>query len=272
MRKSSLTALIVVALFFACFAAWMITRSSQEAEIRDYPEIAEAGVLRVAAEYRPLDLHVEKDTLVGFHYELLMAFAAAHGLEVQLTPEMDFQKQLEGLESGHYDLLAESLLISQEYSDTLLALTDPIFIAKQVLVQRKATSEEDSLFIHNQLELDGKTLYLPKDSPVRHRIHNLSKETGDSIFIEEEEKYGTEQLVAMVAAGDIDYTVCDQALARALAEDYPQLDITTAISFNQFYAWGLHKHAPVLLDSLNSWLARYKQGKAYKQLLKKYKK
>ena len=33
----------------------------------------------------------------------------------------------------------------------------------------------------------------------------------------------------MVAHGDIDYTVCDESIAQASINDFPQLDIKTAI-------------------------------------------
>ena len=35
----------------------------------------------------------------------------------------------------------------------------------------------------------------------------------DSIYVEEIEKYGSEQLIALVAHGDIDYAVCDESIA-----------------------------------------------------------
>ena len=71
------------------------------------------------------------------------------------------------------------------------------------------------MYIHSQLELARKTLHVVKGSPVLLRIHNLSNEIGDTIYIQEVEKYGPEQLLAMVAHGDIDYTVCDESIAQA---------------------------------------------------------
>ena len=82
--------------------------------------------------------------------------------------------------------------------------------------------------------------------------------------------YGPEQLLSLVAHGDIDYAVCDESVARAMIDSLPQIDIHTAISFSQFYSWGVNKQSPALLDSLNQWLRSYKQTKEYKQLIKKY--
>lgn len=85
---------------------------------------------------------------------------------------------------------------------------------KQVLVQRKLENVPDSsLFIKSQLDLAGKTLHVVKGSPSILRIRNLGNEIGDTIYVEEIEKYGPEQLIALVAHGDIDYAVCDESIA-----------------------------------------------------------
>ena len=182
---------------------------------------------------------------------------------------MSFSKRLEDVQKGTYDILANSTVVTTEYKDSLL-FTRPIILNKQVLVQRKPEKENDSLYIHSQLELARKTLHLVKNSPAILRIHNLSNEIGDTIYIKEVEKYGQEQLLAMVAHGDIDYAVCDESIAKASINDFPQLDIETAISFSQFYSWGVSKHSPILLDSLNSWLNDYVKPPAFKLLRKKY--
>lgn len=236
---------------------------------RDYAEIAESGILRAVTEYNSISYHADGDTVSGFHYELLNAFARSKGLKPEITPEMSFSQRLEGVQQGKYDILANSTVVTSESKDSLL-FTQPIILNKQVLVQRKPEGENDSLYIHSQLGLARKTLHLVKDSPAILRIHNLSNEIGDTIYINEVEKYGQEQLLAMVAHGDIDYAVCDESIAQASLNDFPQLDIETAISFSQFYSWGVSKHSPVLLDSLNAWLNDYIQTPGFKQLRKKY--
>lgn len=245
------------------------TTEKEASTPRDYAEIAESGILRAVTEYNSISFHADGDTISGFHYELLNAFAHSQGLKPIITPEMSFSKRLEGVQKGKYDILANSTVVTSESKDSLL-FTQPIILNKQVLIQRKPEGENDSLYIHSQLGLARKTLHLVKDSPAILRIHNLSNEIGDTIYIKEIEKYGQEQLLAMVAHGDIDYAVCDESIAKVSINDFPQLDIDTAISFSQFYSWGVSKHSPALLDSLNAWLAGYIKTPAFKQLRKKY--
>jgi len=110
-------------------------------------------------------------------------------------------------------VIAYGILATSELKDSLL-LTTPIVLNKQVLVQRKLENVPDSsLFIKSQLDLAGKTLHVVKGSPSILRIRNLGNEIGDTIYVEEIEKYGPEQLIALVAHGDIDYAVCDESIA-----------------------------------------------------------
>jgi membrane-bound lytic murein transglycosylase MltF len=79
-----------------------------------------------------------------------------------------------------------------------------------------------------------------------------------------------EQLVMMVAAGDIDFTICDEKVALRLIHTLPEIDTETDISFTQLESWAVRAGSPVLLDSLNSWLTRFKETKAFQRLHEKY--
>lgn len=236
---------------------------------RDYAAIAKEGTLRVATEYNSISFYVDGDTVSGFHYELIEAFARDKGLKVEVNPLMSFEERLKGLSEGQYDVIAYGILATSELKDSLL-LTSPIVLNKQVLVQRKENSENDSLYIRSQLDLALRTLHVVKGSPSILRIRNLGNEIGDTIYIQEIEKYGDEQLIALVAHGDIDYAVCDESIAEAAADSLPQIDINTAISFTQFYSWAVSKQSPALLDSLNTWLDKFQKEKEYRKIYQKY--
>ena len=236
---------------------------------RSYQDIMESGVLRAVTEYNSVSYHAQGDTIGGLHYELLQAFSRSKGLNVEITPEMSIEKRLEGIYNGTYDILANNVLINSERKDSLL-FTQAILLGRQILVQRKPVHENDSSYVDSLLKLAQKTIHVVKESPSILRIQNLSNEIGDTIYIEEVEKYGQEQLLAMVANADIDYTICDESIALTVIRDMPQLDIRTAISFTQFYSWGVNKENNILLDSLNVWLESYKQTPEFQELLKKY--
>jgi membrane-bound lytic murein transglycosylase MltF len=74
----------------------------------------------------------------------------------------------------------------------------------------------------------------------------------------------------MVASGEIEYTVCDEKVAIQLSEKLPEIDIETDISFTQIESWAVRIDSPILLDSVNSWLIRFKETREFKNLIAKY--
>lgn len=260
---------VVVVLALVFFFRNCDKQEKQPGHPRDYAAIAKEGTLRVATEYNSISFFVDGDTISGFHYELIEAFARDMGLKIEIHPLMSFEERLEGLSEGRYDVIAYGILATSELKESLL-LTSPIVLNKQVLVQRKENEENDSLYIRSQLDLARRTLHVVKGSPSILRIQNLGNEIGDTIYIKEIEKYGDEQLIALVAHGDIDYAVCDESIAEAAADSLPQIDVNTAISFTQFYSWAVSKQSPALLDSLDTWLDRFQEEMEYQQIYKKY--
>ena len=257
-----LLAMVVVTMF----SLW---ESSHQPIVRDYPEIEKEGVLRVTTEYSPTSYYIDGDSILGLQYELCQAIAKVSGLEVQLNLEMSLTKSFQDLESGEIDVIARNIPITTENKELYL-FTDPIWLNKQVLVQRTEKANGGIKPIHNQLMLGQKTLYLPKGSPALLRIHNLEEEIGDTIYTHEDELYSDEQLIIMVAKGDIDFAVCDQQSAKKMKERFPQIDISTDISFTQLQSWAIRKESPILLDSLNLWLRKAKESDNFKKIFQHY--
>lgn len=246
-----------------------VIKSRYKYKPRDYDAIVKSGVLRAVTEYNSISFHADADSVNGFHYALLQAFAKSKGLKIETTPIMSFEERLKGIVEGRFDILANSTVTTTDLQDSL-SFTHPILVSRQILVQRKAENENDTTFIKNHLDLANKTIYVAKESPVIVRIHNLSNEIGDSIKVKEIEKYGPEQLLALVSNGDIDYAVCDASITKASLEDFPNLDISIDISFSQFYSWGVNKTAFTLLDTLNVWLDKFLKTPDFKKLQEKY--
>jgi membrane-bound lytic murein transglycosylase MltF len=248
---------------------WIV--NNQKPTARDYHEIAQEGILRLITEYEQSGYYISGDTIKGFQYELAQAIADLSGLEVQIQLEMNLPKSFQELALRNCDIIARNIPITSEMKENFL-FTDPIILNKQVLVQRAASINDSNSIapIRNHLELAGKTLYIPKDSPALLRLRNLEDEIGDSIHIIEDELYSSEQLIIMVAKGDIDYAVCEQLIAAKAQERYPEIDIATDISFTQLQSWVLRKESTVLLDSLNSWFNQIRKNGLYDKIYNRY--
>lgn len=228
-------------------------REPMETGPRDYPEIKEEHVLRIAIEYNSNSYHVSGDTLAGEDYDLCKLIEKKSGLKVEIYPEMNLNNSLDGLKERRIDVVARNIPITSVGKEEF-RFTNPINRSRLVLVQRTMEANGGKEPIRNQLDLGGKNIYIQQGSAARLRIENLSVEMADSIFIKEEPLYGEEQLIIKVAKGEIDYAICEEKIAQKLVKLYPEIDILTAVGFTQLRGWAVRPESTILLDSLNAWL------------------
>lgn len=265
-RYSIIIAVIIIAIVIT---AYILTQYSKTHINRDFPEIEKKGTLHIVTDLNPIGYFVSSDTITGYNYELLQALQAYTNISFQVSVENSLEKSFEGLKTGKYDLIARNIPINSnlrnEYSFTEATLNNRL-----VLIQRKAKFNNGIEPIRNHLDLAKKTLYVPSDAPSILRLKNLSHEIGDSIFIIENDTYQANQLAFMVAAGEIDYTVCDVKTAESLSSKLPELDIKTDIGFTHFEGWAVRANSPILLDSLNTWIKKIKTTPKYQDILKRY--
>lgn len=255
---------------FVILTIYLFTRNSKSDYIdRDYPQIADDGVLHIVTDYNSVGYFVSGDTIAGFNHDIIQLLQTYTPLKLKVSLETSLSKSIEDLRKGKYDVVVRNIPVTSELKDSL-NFTDAIAQNKQVLVQRKKKFNDEIEPIRSHLDLAKKTLYIPYNSPAILRIRNLSTEIGDTIYYIEDNLYGAEQLVLKVAAGEIDYAVCDEKVAKKVAESLPEIDYTTLIGFTHFEAWTVRENSPILLDSLNTWISRIKETPAYDQIYKKY--
>lgn len=270
-KRLYLYLLLLIVAIVAMILLWKSLKGSGTTSLlpRDYNEIMASGELSVVTDYNSIGLYVSGDTLQGFQREMLLALEKEWGIRVNLFLENSLEENLEGLRAMRYDLIARNIPVNVQLKDSF-AFTIPLTLNKLVLVQRKPEYNDSIEPIRQHLDLAKRTIHVSGDSPAMLRLNNLSHEIGDTIFIVENRTYEAEQLVMMVASGDIDFTVCDEKMATRLANILPEIDIETDISFTQLESWAVRKDAVVLLDSLNSWLGRFKATTTFRQIYQKY--
>lgn len=221
----------------------------------------------VAIEYSPLSFYQYDDTLGGYNYDLLRLLARDHGLKLKFHPVTAVSKPLEKLENGTYDLLVADLPTTIELKEKY-TLLEPVLLDRQVLVQRKDSA--GNVRVHSQLDLADDTLWVIAGSSIATRINNLAKEIGSDIHVKTDKDYGAEQLFIMTSLGEIDNAVVSERVARELAKEYPNVDISTNISFTQFQSWITDKNNTALSDSINKWLVDLKKTDDFQLLTQKY--
>lgn len=237
--------------------------------IHDLPSIMESGRLSVLTDSSRLGFSVKGDSVFGFQYEIIKAFADTLGLELVITEQNDFQANLEDIKSGDYDIIANFIPITTEWKKDAV-FTKPLLISRQVLVQRIINDSTQSIKITNQLQLADDSIYIPLHSPFKMRLKNLSNEIANNINIFEMKNVSSEQLVRMVSNGNIKYTICDEKSASRLKLQYPNINVSLPIGFEQQLGWVVHPQSTLLLEKLNNFLDDFMYSSAYWKIYRKY--
>ncbi|MBD5232925.1 MAG: transporter substrate-binding domain-containing protein [Bacteroidales bacterium] len=223
--------------------------------------------LAVAIEMSPLTYTLRNDTAEGFDYSILRDIAAEHDVTVSFYPFSQLEEAFRGLSEHRYNLVVASIPATKALKE-YFPLTDGVYLDKQVLVQRRDSTGVGP--ISSQEQLRGDTVWIAEGSPFGTRLRNMSKELGDTIYVESSPKYSSEHLAILTALGEVKQAVVPGAVARHIATDYPVLDISTPISFNQFQCWAVAPGDSALLDSLNTWLGQFRETPAFRRLAEKY--
>lgn len=259
LMKPALYIVAVVAFVSIVFAIF------KDKSVRDLDDIVSSGRIKVLTDNSTLGFKLDKDSVYGFQYEIVKAFADKLGVELEISENDDMAESVEDLMIGKYDLIASMMPVTVEYKDKV-QFSDPLQINRQVLVQRN-----DSItLIAKQYDLANDTICLPKNSPYKQLISNLSDDIADTIYTIELKNATTEVSVKLVADGIIKYTICSERLAKKMLQLYPNLNFSLSIGFQQQGAWATNKNATGLQKKLNEFLSDYIGSAEYWQLYRKY--
>lgn len=261
--KGHLLLYIILAI---CTVVAMISMKQCRTEINPLKSYqrAEGDTINVAIEISPISYSLATDTAGGFYYDLLRLISSKYNVKFKYHKFVSLNTAINGLNDQIFDIIVGDFPSTTDIKENFLH-TEPVLVDKQVLVQRKGEN-----VLTDYLQLSNDTIFVVEKSPFINRIHNLSREVGcDTIYVAEQ-NYSSEQLIMLTATGDIKQCVVNEYLAKSMIKDYPQLDIKTKISFNQFQSWILSPHNADLCDRFNKWIIDIKNSVEYNELYKRY--
>ncbi|MBK6266603.1 transporter substrate-binding domain-containing protein [Marivirga sp. S37H4] len=278
--------LSLVTLFFLSFQACSPRSDNNSPEIYSYAidpveldinEIKERGYLTAIVDNSATSYFIYKGRPMGYEYEMLKWFCDDIDVELRIIITNDIAVALEKLNRGEADVAAFNLTVTKERKK-YVDFTEPLYLARQVLVQKKPDNwrsmkihQIEKLLIRDPIELIGEKVYVRKNSAFASRLSNLSDEIGgDIIIIEDSSSVEVEELIRMVAEGEIKYTVADEDVAMLSATFYPVIDVKTPISFSQKIAWAIRSNSDSLESTINNWLERKQKTTDYYVVYNKY--
>ncbi len=235
----------------------------------DLELIRDRGILKVVVDYNSTNYFVYRGKPMGYQYELIQELCRDLEVQPEIFVSNNLAETFNGLKGKRFDLVAKNLTVTIARKQEI-GFTVPLKQTRQVLVQRKQEVIPDSVYLESTLELAGKEVHVQKNTSFYRRLVHLSEEIGHPINIKEDTIYGVERLVARVAKGEINYTVCDEDVARLNKTYYPNLDISLVISFPQNIAWAVRKDSDEWKDYLDKWLTKFKGTTKYRVIYNKY--
>lgn len=254
--------------FWVAFALWIGVQEANKVA-GDFPKIKKDGVIRVCGEEDLFSFYEHKDSSFGFYYEMSKAFAERHHLKLVYIGEASLNNRLKMLVDNQCDLLTGPLPVVSDLRKQV-DFTKSILESKLVLIQRKSNKLNPSDVVRNQVDFSGKSIYICENRVYMKRLYHLAAEISDTIYIRTLLGYNSERMIAQVAAGLIDYAVCDKQVAKAYLDRYPNIDVETPVGFNQMQAWAVKPGRKALLDSLNVFITEYKKSPEFSRLIQKY--
>ena len=187
--------------------------------------------------YSPTSYFLYKGDLMGYNYDMMNRFAADKHIAVRFEVFRSLSAMLEELDSARIDVAAYNVPITAEYKSRVLSC-GPENVTTQVLIQ---PLEKGKAAISDVTQLVGKDVYVEKDSKYESRLRNLNNEVGGGINIHTiaRDTLMSEDLIEMVAGGEIPLTIVDSDIAQLDHSYFPNIDIRLEVSFPQRSAWAV---------------------------------
>lgn len=252
--------LLVVAMLWGCHST---TGESHHEHLKPpaLPDTLYVGTL-----YGPTTYFEYRDQIMGYDYALARKLARDKNMELKFVVGSSLPAMVEQLDSGIVDIIAAPVPQTAEF----LSKTTPcayVSLSSQVLVQKKGSE-----LIDDVTQLVGKDVYVENDSKFYHRLQNLNEELGGGINIHilDKDSIIAEDLLEMVSAGEIPYTIVDSDVARLNKTYFPGLDISIELSFPQKSSWAVAKRNSWLADSIDAWYEETEPQEDNGRLLRRY--
>ena len=209
--------------------------------------------LRVATLYSPTSYFIYREEEMGYDYALVADWASDKGMVLDIRVAPKLETAIQWLDSAKVDIIAYQVPVTDTYNRQVLHC-GPVSETSQILVQKKG---RDTL-LTDVTQLVGHDVYVERNSKYHQRISNLNSELGGGIRIHsvDRDTLIIEDLMEMVAKGEIPMTIVDSDIARVSRTYYPGLDISLSLSFGQKAQWAVARDREWLADSVNAWFAQ----------------
>ena len=217
-------------------------------EVVDIEQIKQRDTLIVGTLYGSTSYFLYRDEYLGYDFEVAQHLAKKIGVKLKVV-ERKTEFELEKLlQERRIDILCYDIIETKELKK-LFNFVFPQDNSYQVLVQNISAKTISDVTL-----LEGKKVYIIKNSIFEKRLQHLNQELGNVInIVQADDSLTSEDLIEMVAQGKIEYTVAYYRTAQLYKKFYRKLDNRLQIGFEQNNGWLIRKESKNLYQFFQDW-------------------
>lgn len=259
---------LIAALWCGFLATGCGGKGGTQGEAADSLEMRLHDTIVVGTLYSPTSYFIYRGDPMGYHYDLIQKFAKDNHVHIQFKTVRNMAVLLSLLDSAKIDIIAYNIPMTAEFKKQVRHCGIEN-INHQVLIQPAGNNKPR---ITDVTQLVGKTVVVEKGSKYESRMRNLNNELGGGIKIEaiRKDTLISEDMIEMVAEGEIPLTVVDSDIAKLNHTYYDNIDIGLAVSFPQKSAWAVREDDKWLAEAIDRWAKRPEVTQSEKELYKHY--
>lgn len=229
-------------------------------EVRDWDRILATGRLRMLTLNEPTTYYLWRGELLGFEYELVHAFAAANDLELEVVVAADLSELFEWLAVGRGDLIAASLVRTDDRESMGMRFTRAYLRIRETFVTVGAPVSDLEGLAGRRVTVNPLTSYAVT-------LQVLAKDAGFDLHFAE---LSTTGVLEAVVAGGIDVTLVDGHRAALEATFEPRLSVGLGLEPEKGLRWAVAAENVALRERLDAFIADNYRGYDFNVLYRKY--
>lgn len=245
-----------------CGLALLLSTCSRQLTLLE--QVKELGVLRVVTRNSPTTFYFGPHGATGFEYDLAKLFAQDLGVHLQIYAPVSLGNVLDAVADGHADLAAAGLSITPARSRRLRFGPPVQYVTEKVIYRNGETRPR------SPADLVGKQLAVLADSSHAARLKQLATEYPKLTWTASND-VESEELLAQVARGDLDYAIADSNEFELDRRYYPDLRAGFNLRSPEPLAWAFRRSDDLsLYQAAVAFFARIRASGQLAQIAERY--
>ena len=222
-------------------------------------QIRERGVLRVGTTLSPTTYYLQQQRPAGLEYALAQRFASEIGVSLEMLPRYNSSDLFALLEQGKVDLIAASIDRTAQRARNY-RFTPPYQQILHYVVYRQGSR----LKPRDLSALDAELVVVADSSHAEW----LQQQQLPELQWRASDEHDAVELLGLVMAGDIAYTIADSNILAFQRQLYPDLSIAFAIRDNLDVGWVLKQQLDAsLYDPLIKFFGQLRDSGELEQIV-----